>query len=60
MQQVAQETEEKVLALMAASDFPGASSLLAEALKSGACKPSMHLQLAECYLKMEQYEFAVS
>ncbi|KAK9847483.1 hypothetical protein WJX84_005538 [Apatococcus fuscideae] len=57
--QVAQETEEKVLALMAASDFPGASSLLAEALKSGACKPSMHLQLAECYLKMEQYEFAV-
>lgn len=45
--------------LMKAGKFQKASHTLAEALKSGASSPAMHLQLAECYLETEDYEAAV-
>lgn len=57
--QPASSTGKAAALLMKAGKFQKASHTLAEALKSGASSPAMHLQLAECYLETEDYEAAV-
>lgn len=57
--QSARSTGKAAALLMKAGKYQKASHTLDTALKSGVSLPTMHLQLADCYLEMENYEEAV-